>query len=557
MFIGEIDVTEISLVPVLATDGMQFVIYLVHFFAVFLTASAVILAFGSRLVRRLHLKYLPGKHLNLIYGVNEDTLRFGSALIQEKKGRTVFVGESQNETDADRILEMGSILFDGDNALTGGVSFLKAIGLRSGTQRLSVYCLSGEDDKNLQYAVNLRDSLEKAGIKPDQTRLTLMTASSEAGERLQAVVRKGEEKEDRLCYGYGSVLALERQVLAARMMIRQYPPYKTLEFSKDGSAVRDFRALIVGFGPSGQAALRVLAANAQFTGSRFAATVAAEDPDASAGLFLRRYRSLLTELPVSFLNTNCKSTRFYDFLLEEMAHLNYVAVCLDSEAESVCAAREITLFLRETGSRAAVAACFSNGVQSFGAEGLPRRHDLYTTEILCGDTLDRMAMAINHKYQRDAHQTTEEDWLSCDYFSRQSCRASTDFTEAMLASAGRTKEEIVKSGWPDDPVLMENLARTEHLRWCAFHYAQGYRPMTAAAFDERGAAYKEEVRTRGASKIRISKDTVRKEHACLIPWEELEALNQREAAYTGIHKDYQQMDLDNVLIIPELLQETE
>lgn len=85
MFIGEIDVTEISLVPVLATDGMQFVIYLVHFFAVFLTASAVILAFGSRLVRRLHLKYLPGKHLNLIYGVNEDTLRFGSALIQEKK----------------------------------------------------------------------------------------------------------------------------------------------------------------------------------------------------------------------------------------------------------------------------------------------------------------------------------------------------------------------------------------------------------------------------------------------------------------------------------------
>ena len=42
-------------------------------------------------------------------------------------------------------------------------------------------------------------------------------------------------------------------------------------------------------------------------------------------------------------------------------------------------------------------------------------------------------------------------------------------------------------------------------------------------------------------------------HACLIGWEELDALSQRESRLTGKELDYKAMDADNVRLIPELL----
>ena len=43
-------------------------------------------------------------------------------------------------------------------------------------------------------------------------------------------------------------------------------------------------------------------------------------------------------------------------------------------------------------------------------------------------------------------------------------------------------------------------------------------------------------------------------HACLISWEDLNALSAKESAITGKEIDYQAMDTDNVLAVPQLLQ---
>ena len=42
-------------------------------------------------------------------------------------------------------------------------------------------------------------------------------------------------------------------------------------------------------------------------------------------------------------------------------------------------------------------------------------------------------------------------------------------------------------------------------------------------------------------------------HACLVPWEELDALSARENAITGDQVDYKAMDRNNVLALPEIL----
>ena len=53
------------------------------------------------------------------------------------------------------------------------------------------------------------------------------------------------------------------------------------------------------------------------------------------------------------------------------------------------------------------------------------------------------------------------------------------------------------------------------------------------------------------------KDTKAKLHACIIPWEDLDALSERESRAKGTPVDYKQMDRDNVLAIKDQLMEIE
>ncbi|MBR3166707.1 MAG: hypothetical protein IKF16_11120, partial [Lachnospiraceae bacterium] len=174
-------------------------------------------------------------------------------------------------------------------------------------------------------------------------------------------------------------------------------------------------------------------------------------------------------------------------------------------------------------------------------------------DILCTTKLDAMAMVINHQYHLSEGQTAEEDWASCDYFSRLSCRASADFTDAFLKAAGVSRETVLAEGWHPEGRILENLSITEHMRWCAFHETMGYRTMPEDVFEERAGRYKKEKEAAGTGKIRITKDTGRRLHACLIPWEDLDRLSERENAVTGRSVNYREMDRDNVRMIPEML----
>ena len=57
--------------------------------------------------------------------------------------------------------------------------------------------------------------------------------------------------------------------------------------------------------------------------------------------------------------------------------------------------------------------------------------------------------------------------------------------------------------------------------------------------------------------IKIAKNSHRRTHACLIPWEELNELSEKENRVTGRNVDYRQIDINNVLTLPKLLQTEE
>ena len=80
----------------------------------------------------------------------------------------------------------------------------------------------------------------------------------------------------------------------------------------------------------------------------------------------------------------------------------------------------------------------------------------------------------------------------------------------------------------------------------------GFSPMTDAEFDSRCALYLQQ-KAAGERPLRIGKDLNRRIHACLIDWEALDALSEKENAVTGGNVDYKQMDRDNVLTLPHVL----
>ena len=139
-------------------------------------------------------------------------------------------------------------------------------------------------------------------------------------------------------------------------------------------------------------------------------------------------------------------------------------------------------------------------------------------------------------------------WYECDYFSRMSCRASSDFLTAYLRRLHAVKETLSAG-------RLESLGITEHLRWNAFHYSMGYSPMSRETWEERAKEFRRQERAQEAGRIRISRDTAGKRHACLVDWDELDELSERENAVTGKSLDYKQMDKDNVLLLIEILAE--
>ncbi len=545
MFLGRNDIGTLSKVPFLAQDWVQILLYLIHLFALYATASTFVTNVGARLIRSLNLILLNRRKISLIYGVHDGSLELASHLQQADKSVPVFIDDGAGSAFSSRILRMGGILLDDEAARQPSPALLKKIGLRPGRKKLALYCLSMNQAANLRYAQNMKEILSEAGIRPEHCSVTLLADEESAGAPLQAPPGGS---------GFGSVLAMDRKDLMARMLIREFPPCRTMRFREHGLADENFEVLLIGFGKTGQAVLRQLLMNGQFAGSRFHALIIARDYSRQAGHFMSRYAGLMDHYDLEFTEDDARSVSVYAYLKKYIHDLNYVVICTGSASENAELAQEYQAYLDENGGRARVVQCTQTSITSrSAADGMPRSVSVYSPDVLCGTRLDGLAMQINHQYHLSEGRTAEEDWASCDYFSRESCRASADYMEAFLCAAGLSNEDLAQNGWPDDPQLMENLGIMEHERWCAFHFCMGYRTMPDSVFEERAAAFRREKAETGSSRIRAGKDTVKKLHACLIPWEDLPALDRKEKEQTGRDVDYQQMDRDNVLLIPKLL----
>ena len=540
IFIGDSDYADVAEAPVFSSPIMVAVLFLVQAVGLFATLGAAISALGAAWLQKVRLYCCRGGKLCIIVGADENTLTFARNLMEdEPETLLIFVEEDPRSESAEAVESLGGMLRSDANACALNESFLKSLRAKARDQ-ITLFTLSDNLAANMRHAHALCDAMEALDIAPEKSALCAIGSDDDTAHPLLA-------SEDR--YGYGSIVMRSREDLTARLLTLTYPPCDHIDFDANGRALQDFHAVIIGFGQVGQAVLKSLVMNGQFSGSHFRAAVFAPNYTQTIGQLKFECPLLFEKYDIEFFDQDARSLKMFEYLKENPS-IRYVAVCAGSDATNEQIAVQLEHFFDRQGSPARVYLCSRTGVTHHESRETSLVHPVYTPNILASDRIDRAAMALNNTYCNNG-KSARENWKACDYFSRMSSRASADFAAAFLRQAGVTAQQA-KQAWNPTGQLMEHLAITEHERWCAFHYCMGFAPMTEAEFAARCETYLAQ-KAAGEKPLRIGKDLSARIHACLVDWEELDILSQKENAVTGGRVDYKQMDRDNVLTLPLIL----
>lgn len=546
MFLGKDSFGDMSKLSFFSFLPVKFFFYMAQILALYVTASAAMTAFGAGLMNRVRALTLRRGDLNIFPFVNEHTLYLGKELCNQGK-KVLFICDKDTPGEVlEKIQDMRAVYTSYDAASSASEFFLKTLALGRPNRQVTLYALGDSAADNIAYARAFRRSMKNLRIPASGTRLILS-----ANEYFDISSLMNSETH----FGFENVHIFEDTALAARIMITDCPPYKTLSFDENACTTDDFNVMIVGFGSMGQAALRALVMHGQFYGSHFSAMIFDPAEKSQSGAFKIMYSGMLERYDISFSEKDGRSEEAFDYLHRHAKELNYVVIATGGQTDSELEFSYANI-LHAANPKAYLVSCRSSDVTEIRTEvdGIVRKTwPLYNLAVVSGEALDHDAVALNHQYCGDNGKTAEENWFACDYFSRLSSEASADFVPAFINMVGKTREDVLKDGLNLTEKQMEALCRTEHERWCAFHFTHRYKTMTLEEWNARADRYTREVAEKGTSNIRIGKNRIGRTHACLIPWEMLPELDEREMAVTGIDPDYQEKDRHTILLIPRML----
>ena len=547
MFLGKNDFSAISSAEFLKNVYVLGLFWFLHFGAFYSFASAAIVTLGDSAIRHFRLALLRRGNLYLIYGANGDSISFGSQLMKEYKDSVVFVDDIADPGSIRAIQAIGCLLLSSPSAVEPDESFLKSIGAASGRRRIELFALEKDLTSNIHYAGMFLNACEKAGIRPEQLGLTFLGYDEYIGGMFQAAEGR---------YGYQHVSVFSEQTLAARLLMRSYPPASALSFDAHARAEENFDVLILGFGGFGQTLLKYLIQNGQFAGSSFHAAVFDPKYEMVSGSFMHECGPAIRNLGcrIEFHASDSRSAECYRYLTEHRKTLRYVAVCAGVNAVNEELTASLQRFFFRNGISLPIFCLDHGGIRVLSENGRKvDRLKIFTPDILVSNALDSKAVALNHFYCSGNGKSAEENWKTCRYFDRMSSRASADFIDSLLIAAHTDREAVLSGSWHPDRESLENLGHTEHLRWCAFHYTMEYRTMSDAVFKARAEQYLKEKEAGVPKPIRISKDTEHRRHAVLRSWEDLDALSEAESAITREAVDYKMSTIRTIEQIPEII----
>lgn len=526
---------------------------LIHMVGAMLTVMTVLSFFGMKFLSRLRLLVANAKQVYLFLGLNEATECLIKSLKEKDGSRLYIVVEDLEERENDdalvgKLKEEAFILLDHDWEKLETFKQLK-IPARLLKSELHVFALSDEDNYNVQTIYRLFNQACRMEAGNDNIHFYINTRDEGIEKTLESLNQEhGTHHEFK-------VFSLPD--LTARQLFQTYPIHDVVPMDTERAvACSGFTLFIAGLEPTGVEVLRKSIYLGQFIGGEYRAIVTDEAMNRKRGHLFNKYPEINCNYNIETHEAGPGSEEFYRILQENLPSIQYIVVALGDDQTNMETAIEIQRLIHRSHLQAPPIVAVHIRVQEDfehvrASESLPnlrffgRNTDIFTENIIINEGMDRMARQMNALFNSIYHIEPADNWGALDSFTKESNRsaAANIPTKLRLLGLEMIEKGDKKGAGHRNPVnlmnylvgeRLDNLARQEHLRWNAFHYASGW---TSWPLSPTGDAKK-------------AKDLKNKRHACLVSWDELEAVTR----HFNQNPTYQQLDYEQVKNICKILE---
>ena len=545
---------------------LRVLFWICHVSALIVVQAALLTLFGRRLMESLRLRIGLHNEVYIIKGNDKYALLLGENIATHdnpqnspdgKRLIILLISEEDDAKNYEKAIHFGGIvrILDKKKNLT---YYMNKSGFRNHDIRRIKYNVvlmpnnaSTPDDVFLvtKYA-------EEEKIKNMELNIFVLTSSEWDREQIEFFTQKEGHKPY-------SLHIINETDLLIRQMIEKHPPFKCpkLDFNELGIAKRCFNIMILGFGTVGQQALLRLIMNGQFVtdgNKRMCAIVADREIKHLEEHFRHCHPSIDLCCELKFWDCDVRDKVFYN-TLNEYNDLDYIVVSLNSNDENKKVAMDLYLNYKRKGMPIPFIAVSEKNkrihefnhydeIFTFGCDD-----EIYRESVIIREETNRMAKVVNEIYKG-------KPWYELDCFLQESNRAAADFIPAMLKLASLTVEEAEnKEKLTDNDDHADILAKTEHLRWVAFHAVMGYSPINIDEMRQRYESSNDEKNIRARLDY-CRRDTKTRLHACLAHWDELDNISQayNDLAYQAgdekeKNRDFKENDRDIIKYIPLFL----
>ena len=314
---------------------------------------------------------------------------------------------------------------------------------------------------------------------------------------------------------------INEATLLARILTNQFPLLKAPKIrldTKTGKAGGKFKILLLGFGEVGKAILRETICDGQFLRSdsdgRVPFSVDVMDRDKAAfDLYEAFYEDAMKEYNVRFIQQDACSSDFYRRIEPELSTYNRIIIAFGDDSLNL-----------ETASRIKTIAKWQNIVFGHSAKSSARMmirisdsttarvlrdptrnsqiediffgvlDECYCRDVIIDEKLDRRAKKIiaSHAAPRRPETGLDEDaeWKRISMFEREEARSGAAGVNNLLILTGMKEATFDPEKWNElisDEKLLNALAETEHMRWCAFLMMRGIKkwPLSEVGDDDQ------------------------------------------------------------------------
>jgi hypothetical protein len=316
---------------------------------------------------------------------------------------------------------------------------------------------------------------------------------------------------------------------------------------------------VLGFGTMGTNALLQILRNVQLDGSKVRVLIV--DKDRYLGECFNRRYPMIGKLccDIEFVNADAREDRCVIKAIDEN-NPDYIIVSYSNDRENLELAYDISKCYskRKDIPLPIIAVSQKYGQKEditedmFGAKILffGNEREIYTKETIISEDNDYWPKILFSSYRMgnpenaktggdDSAETTvaikdrqpdmekiNAEWNKLDWVSQESERASADFMPGLLRLIRHESTEAFSSGklvLSDE--VMERLASTENMRWCAFHASIGFDLIESEDMQSRYDELKKSGLSNYNALAICRKDVKNRLHACLVPWDELDNVN--------------------------------